>query len=342
MRPRTLSSVRQVCVFARMADSSLPHATKMYPLRGTLHTYGDNPTLSAFAHDAGDTRKIVLLVTGMNGTLPAVDYANDLAEALAEIGWQLVQPMLRSSGGGWGGCSIMEDAEDLSRCVAYFQEEGATSVVLMGHSTGKYVSYLQTCCCAYILASPGTQDTIAYHHMLRSFPMPKINASILQAPVSDRECLHAMAPDLDVPSPLQPPEGSSLDSFIPRHLSSLWGTRSGITYKRWNSITAKAESDAIDLAACEDFFSSDMSETRWRNVFEPVKTPMLVLLSDRDESYPSHVAADDMLAKFRKALGEDRWSQDSRVLKDADHAVTEEEARVALIESVTAFLKRLP
>lgn len=117
---------------------------------GTLHQYRALPApLSAFAHDI-DTSSgaaavdIVIIVTGLNGSLPAVGYCNELANALSSIGWQLVQVMLSSVAGSWGGGSVKQDATELAQCIRYFKEEcGAERVVIMGHSTGQCRCYKQ-------------------------------------------------------------------------------------------------------------------------------------------------------------------------------------------------------
>merc|ERR1712070_406118 len=66
----------------------------------------------------------------------------------------------------------------------------------------------------------------------------------------------------------------------------------GITYKRWASLTQKPTSDDADL-----------SDARLRNVFAPVKCPILVTISGTDSSYPPNVKANlpALLDRFRQA-----------------------------------------
>lgn len=145
----------------------------------------------------------------------------------------------------------------------------------------------------------------------------------------------------DTPSPLIPSPPSTEQDFIPRKLSDLWGAKAGITYRRWNSLLAKPASDEIDLDNSEDFFSSDMSEARWKNVFAPVESPLLVLLSEKDEAYPPHVDVTKLLPMFKTALGEGRWNDESRVVPGATHAVDGEAPRRLLFEAVTRFVQKL-
>lgn len=180
---------------------------------------------------------------------------------------------------------------------------------------------------------------MAYAHQLLRSSVRSVTATILQAPVSDREFVAANMPD--VPAPLNPPEGATLDDFVPADLSQRWGAKAGVTYRRWNSLTAKPEGDEVDLDTSEDVFSSDLSDARWRNVFAPFDAPVLVLLGDKDHSYPSGVEPSKLLERFRVALGEERFSKDSVVLKGANHAVEGEAARKVMIETIGRFLQAL-
>ncbi|ORY63812.1 hypothetical protein BCR35DRAFT_355022 [Leucosporidium creatinivorum] len=295
---------------------------------GTLHTYSVEPDLTAFEHSTSSpSTSIVLLIPGLNGSLPAVGYATPLAQALDKEGWGLAEVLLSSAGAGWGGGSVKDDAEELAVAVRYFKErQGKDKVVLMGHSTG-------------------CQDVIAYSHLLLRSSVRSITATILQAPVSDREPWEAHAKesglDKEYPSPLIPSPPATLDYFIPPVLSKLCGAKAGITYRRWNSLTAKTESDEVDIEASEDFFSSDNSEARWASAFAPVETKVLVLLSEKDESYGSHVDPRKLLPMFRKALGEERWAEQSRIIEGADHAIEQAPQRKVMIEAVTSFVRTL-
>lgn len=180
-----------------------------------------------------------------------------------------------------------------------------------------------------------------YHHLGLDSLLPEVSGTILQAPVSDRECLSVLKPDLDVASTLNPPPGSTLDSFVPPELSKLWGTQAGITYRRWRSIAATPDSDEINFEENEDFFSSDMSAERWSNVLKPVKTPLLVLLGEDDEAYPPEVRADNVLSLFRQALGPGRWHKESRVIPAANHSVDDATARQTMFRAIKTFLNDL-
>lgn len=324
------------------------------PQTGLLHYYSHE--LTAFEHGDGKSNQLVILIPGLNGSLPAVGYSTVLAEALQNVGWCLAEVLLSSAGAGWGGSSVMKDAEELSRCVRYFKEQaGKDKVVLMGHSTGGPHSCSQMSKRDMIerraprtklnSETAGCQDVIAYHHLLKKVFFRSLAGSIIQAPVSDREIGQHMLdeePELkDTPSPLVPsPPATDLD-FIPHRLSELWGATAGITYRRWNSLLAKPSTNEIDLDQSEDFFSSDMSPARWKNVFAPVESPLLVLLSEKDEAYPPSVDVEKLMPMFKEALGNERWNKESRIVPGATHAVDSDSARKMLLEAVTRFVQQL-
>lgn len=110
----------------------------MTSTQGHLHHYAPEQELTAFEHGEGQHNDIVILINGLNGSL-GLGYSTGLAKALQEVGWSMVEVLLSSSGAGWGGCSVKQDAEELAMCVRYFKEKrGKDKVVLMGHSTGEW------------------------------------------------------------------------------------------------------------------------------------------------------------------------------------------------------------
>ncbi|GAA5919973.1 hypothetical protein JCM1841_004405 [Sporobolomyces salmonicolor] len=295
------------------------------PIPGRLHHISQTPNLTAFEFTSPSPKGTVLFVGGLNDTYLSVPYLPRLADALRCAGWALVQVALSSAGEGWGGRTITKDAEQLAVIVRYWREQrGIDKLVLMGHSTG-------------------AQDAVAYLHLTAAEPntFPPLAGVILQAPVSDREYLEAAHPG--VLAALPAPSDADPASFVPPAVSSLFGTHSGITYRRWRSLTAPPPSDIAHIDLSEDFFSSDLSDTRLANVFEPVSCPLLVLLSGDDDSYPSHVKEQlpALFGRFQKAVDKQWWSRESAILEGANHNIAQVEQAKELAERMCRFVAGL-
>lgn len=72
-----------------------------------------------------------------------------------------------------------------------------------------------------------------------------------------------------------------------------------------------------------------------------METKVLVLLSEKDESYGTHIDPRKLLPLFKKALGEERWAEESTIIEGADHAVEQAPQRRVMIEAVTKFIRTL-
>ncbi|GAA6002983.1 hypothetical protein JCM10207_001929 [Rhodosporidiobolus poonsookiae] len=301
------------------------------PWSGQLHNCSDpdepHPPLTAFelSSTSSYSPNLLLWVGGLSDVLGSAVYLSRLGSALAPVGWGVAQAGLRSAAHGWGGFSVADDAQGLAQIVRYFKEKrGKDKVVLMGFSTG-------------------CQDAIAYLHLhgLKSFP--NLAGVILQAPVSDREAIQAYFPDV-LPSTPRPEPGTDLAAFVPHAWSSKFWTRGGVTYKRWWSLAAKPDTDEINLDESEDFFSSDLSPQRYKNVFAPLAAPILFLLGDKDMTYPPAVRDNlpEQLERLKTALPDHKlFSPLSAVLAGAGHQVAEEAPQAILVEKVVEFVKAL-
>jgi pimeloyl-ACP methyl ester carboxylesterase len=299
-------------------------------------------TAFEFGPSSTSSTPVVLFIAGLNDTLGSVPYLPSLAERLDGLGWCLAQVCLTSAGAGWGGASVEQDARELGEVVRYFRERGWRKVVLLGHSTGASTWKIATQRDVMTLSSSGCQDAIAYAHLRSrdSFQVPPLDAIILQAPVSDREWPavanlvasneHVFAGEADL----------DLDAFVPSAWSNLFGTSTGVTYRRWRSLALPAPSDQINLAESEDFFSSDLSDARLANVFRAVDCPLLIVLSGEDETYPEGVKADlpTLLDRFRDAA-RDRCSVSSRIVEGASHNLADEKHAGEFADAVFEFLR---
>jgi len=132
--------------------------------------------LIAFEHTPNESKEppqnIIIFIGGLFDGLLTVPYPSNISDALPP-GWTLAQVILSSSYSGWGTASLVQDAQQLSRCVEYFRSIKSGKIVLMGHSTGcqDVMEYL---------TGPG--------HELRA----PIDGGIIQAPASDREAMEML------------------------------------------------------------------------------------------------------------------------------------------------------
>jgi len=108
------------------------------PQPGVLHTCRATwPTATAFEFGVSKpTAPLVLFVGGTGGTLMSTAYLPRLARGVEAHGWAFAQVNMVSTGGGWGGVSVVQDAVDIAAATAYFKKRGAPKIVLLGLSTG--------------------------------------------------------------------------------------------------------------------------------------------------------------------------------------------------------------
>ncbi|BGP32783.1 hypothetical protein JCM10296v2_004567 [Rhodotorula toruloides] len=171
--------------------------------------------------------------------------------------------------------------------------------------------------------------------------MPPLDGIILQAPVSDREW-PSIASLVSTTSHLLTEADLDLDAFVPPSWSSLFGTSAGVTYRRWMSLALPAPSDDVKLDESEDFFSSDLSDTRLTNVFGAVDCPLLIVLSGKDETYPEDVKAHfpALLERFRKAA-EGRCSAASGIVQGAAHDLKDAQHAGEFADRMVGFLREV-
>ncbi|GAA5891650.1 hypothetical protein JCM6882_006156 [Rhodosporidiobolus microsporus] len=294
------------------------------PVPGQLHLCSSDPTLTAFEFaspsSSPSSPNLVLFIGGLSDSFLSVPYLQRLNATLASHGWGLAQAQLRSAGHGWGGANVKEDAEQLGAIVRYFREEqGKEKVVLFGHSTG-------------------CQDAIAYAHLLSTgSSLPPLDGIVLQAPVSDREPTEHYWPHI---IPREPRSSYDLDEFVPSAWSKTYFCISGVTNRRWLSLMTPPPSDTIDLLESEDFFSSDLSDTRLSNAFGAVSCPLLVLLGGND-AYPPHVKEKlpQLLQRFEEATGKKHWSPLSKIIEGASHNISEKPQAQQMADTVVQFVQ---
>lgn len=243
---------------------------------------------------------------GLTDGLLAAPWVSPLAEALPTH-CQLVQPLLRSSYGGYGVCTLDDDVADLDLLVAYLMDaERFAGVALLGHSTG-------------------CQDAV--HFVKTGERRGAVRAVVLQAPVSDREyaaTLGGEAHEALARATKMVQEGRG-DELM-RRRDNYDGTP--ITAHRLHSLGAKGGQD--------DLFSSDFSEDERRALLGHLRgTPTLVLTSGADEYVPKHIDKASLTANIAHACG-----GEGEIVEGADHACGGDATGDA-VRHMVAFIERV-
>lgn len=311
------------------------------PVSGILHTYRAFPPLTAFelVPSSPPSNNLLLLVGGLYDDLGTIGYLYRLAE-LNEVGWGAAQVKLSSSAVGWGQSSVATDAQEISLCVEYFKQNGKKKVVLIGQSTGSFLLCFEQRSVLMEENGIGCQDLITYFHHQPT--LSSINGIILQAPVSDREILEHSLPNL--PSIL--PHISESQKYVTPTVLSVIGTGEGpaVTTKRFKSLAQRPKGDEIDVEDSEDYFSSDLTDDRLKNVFKPVTVPLLMIMSGKDQYVPPHVKErmvelGDRFVKAAKSRSERGEETNLVIIEEANHQIDDEKDRDQLIQVLKAFLK---
>ncbi|KAI5478564.1 hypothetical protein MNV49_004823 [Pseudohyphozyma bogoriensis] len=287
------------------------------PISGTLHSYTiANRVLTAFETSPSQPN-LVLFLGGLHDGFNTIDFSTKLGGV--RKGWGCAQVLTSSSYQGWGEGSVERDVKEIGEAVKYFWKLGKEKIVLLGHSTG-------------------SQQIIGWHHLAKTLSLPPITASIIHAPISDREYLMHYIPTL--PKTTITPEGVvSEEEFVPVEWSNVFGpTR--VTWRRWKSLADVPEGDEVDIIKSEDFFSTDLSDARLANVFAPISSPFLVFLCGLDHCYSPLIQSQlsTLLDRFQKSTDAKYWSKESSVLEGSGHATPELGPQAVLLDKVGNFL----
>ncbi|GAC71587.1 predicted hydrolases or acyltransferases [Moesziomyces antarcticus T-34] len=143
------------------------------PLTGSLQLYQKKPIALPYFDSEPDLPHSLVFIPGLTDTIGTIPYLPELATTIRKHGFSLVQPQMTCNLGGYGLCSLEGDAQEMAACVSHLRSTSSKrsgKVVLMGHSTG-------------------CQDIVAYllSAQRAASALTKIDAAVLQAPVSDRE-----------------------------------------------------------------------------------------------------------------------------------------------------------
>lgn len=282
-----------------------------------------SPSNTSPQHTHQPPPNLLLWIGGLFDTYHTVQYPFTLAQRLP-ASWSLATTNLSSAGTGWGIASLGQDVAEISKLVSYFRNEGKRGgkVVIMGHSTGCQDCLHYACSAVTTTTTTTTPDS---DHGLpdadgKKAQRQKVDAIILQAPVSDRE---AIAMDGDASKIgaanelarhwLQTDRG---EDCLPASLTATMFGNCPITARRWLSLTSP------DKNGEDDYFSSDLPEARLRQSFGNVEVPVLVLMGEADEYVPGSVDKSAVVGRWIDILREKgtRVGEDSeKLLGGATH-----------------------
>ncbi|KAJ4882497.1 alpha/beta-Hydrolases superfamily protein [Raphanus sativus] len=240
--------------------------------RGVLFKYGPKSIQVAFK--TGEYKQQVIFIGGLTDGLLATDYLEPLATALDKEKWSLVQLLMSSSYSGFGTSSLKQDAQEIDQLISHLiNKENSEGVVLLGHSTG-------------------CQD-IVYYMGTNSACSRAVRATILQAPVSDRE-YRATLPETPALIDLAAKMISQgrAEELMPREADP----SAPISAYRYHSLCAYMGDD--------DMFSSDLSDDQWKTrLGHMANTPCQVIFSMGDEYVPDYVDKKALVNRLSKAMG---------------------------------------
>ncbi|KAF7854213.1 hypothetical protein EAF04_010510 [Stromatinia cepivora] len=294
--------------------------------KGVTHLF--TPKLTAFEHTPkvsdSEPQNIVIFIGGLSDGLLTVPYPSSISDELP-ADWSLAQVLLSSAYTGWGISSLKKDAEELSKCVAYFRTIKSGKIVLMGHSTG-------------------CQDVMEYLTGLGHETNAPIDGGIIQASASDREALGqemdanvlknsiALAQKMvDAGDGEETLPSSATEGFFP----------SPVCARRWLSLTSPNH-DGDD-----DYFSSDLTDEQLKKTFGslPARSPLCILFSGNDEYVPKYIDKEALVKRWIDIVkkGDGKVDEEnSAVLHGASHNLTKSpEVVPELVKRVLGFLKGL-
>ncbi|EAQ91032.1 hypothetical protein CHGG_02967 [Chaetomium globosum CBS 148.51] len=251
--------------------------------------------------------------------------------------YAVFEARLSSAFAGFGTASLAQDARELAGLVRYLRGgcgssgsgggggggRGMRRVVLMGHSTG-------------------CQDCLAYAGALRDggegWEGVEVDGLILQGPVSDREAIGdggrmrgKVKASLEVAGRLVR-EGKG-DVVMDREVMPK-GWRDGpVTAYRWASLAGVGGDD--------DYFSSDLPDSKLAEIWGKLEQPVLIVPSEKDEWVPAEIDVMGLVKKWKSFCRPGIASELSGLIPGANHRVDNDAGQEWLADRVARFLAGL-
>jgi pimeloyl-ACP methyl ester carboxylesterase len=275
---------------------------------GNLFIYDFEYKLVAFESGSLLSSRCLILLGGLTDGLLSLPYVERFSSKLESLSkpYSLIQPLLRSSNLQYGWHTIDHDIQDLKTLINYLvkNRNDLESIILMGHSTG-------------------CQDII--HYLRQGEIDPKIVEVILQGPVSDRQYLSRLSSTKDqLNYCYQNP--NNLNEWLPRYLHE-----PPLTIQRCLSLN--------QINSQEDLFSSDLTDEQLKNIYQNISIPILWIWSKQDEYVPDDIK--DQIQDFIQNKLAKQTKSTFILLENADHAVTNEQQQIYMIEQIISSINKL-
>ncbi|KAK4442722.1 hypothetical protein QBC34DRAFT_338106 [Podospora aff. communis PSN243] len=288
-----------------------------YPV--TVHPFPSATRYScAYERGAPSARNALVYIPGLTGGPHAIDLSqiSSTLENSPNLGYSLWEFRMRSSYTGFGFSSLANDADDIASFVKYLRSLGKEKIVLMGHSTG-------------------CQDCIVYSIQEKKYPdTPAVDGYVLLAPVSDREMGGMILPKEAMEESVRVAkrmidEGRGQEVMGRGSIPGIF--QSPVTAYRWWSLAAKGGDD--------DFFSSDLSDDRLKEIFGRVDRPILFLPCEKDELVPPTVDRLQLLSRWTRSCPEGMASSLSGFVPGANHVVYDPDAWEYIAQKLDGFFR---
>lgn len=325
-------------------------------------------TLVAFEYTSGTISKpnSFVFVGGLGDGLATTSYMAGLVHAMQPTDWSIFTLNLTSSYQSWGLGHLNRDTDEIAQCIHYIkdykrnQSGGNGKVVLMGHSTGSQMVL-------HYLSRPNPHTSVAlFDPELEHIKRLRLDGAIMQAPVSDRECIQLVLKEgLGEKTPTKISEiyekmvalaqdavdhDTTTDAVLPLWMTScIYPSNTPLSCRRFLSLTSPG---SPQIPREDDLFSSDLSDEQLGKTFGLIKQrgllngKLLVLSSGADQSVPGWINKEDLLLRWRRATDVDTktsiWdAKNSGVVPGASHALSNDdqaEPRKDLVRRVMGFL----
>lgn len=176
-------------------------------LNGELFRYHEDGLVAFKSHTDAPPSRAVIYVAGLGDGFLQPPYVESLAGHLSKsLNVCLIQPLLHSSGHGFGFSSLDKDRRDLAQLLAYTTRHfpSIEHFVLMGHSSG----------CQSWLTFLEAHQSGAASKPSEELPMHMLRGVVLQGAASDRQ--YFLQDHLDVARMLEEAEkGSDKEAVMP-------------------------------------------------------------------------------------------------------------------------------
>ncbi len=263
--------------------------------------------VSSKAGVGGVCKNAMVLIPGLTDGFMVMAYTEHLSSELLKRDYSLVQVNLGSSFMQFGISSLKKDSEELAKLMPVLKEKFKfEKIILLGHSTG-------------------AQDSLYFLQYRDEASL--VNGIVLQAAVSDRECMGTYE---QTPRCLEEARRLESEGKLSAILSE---TVDGapITAERFLSLVGRLTDD--------DMFSTDLTSQELEPILSAVRVPVLLCFSAEDEFVPDKEAQKAFAERMVTTL---KGSSQTPVVElkylTGDHGLTKPEYYWPFIRAVCDFV----